>query len=71
MYVQRRANLDSVSTLTEAISYVVSNLKTKEHSNKKINYILELWDTKFAIRTKLFLIIEKIHDTLIMGAKLI
>ena len=37
-----RTNLEFVSTLMEAISYVVCNLKTKEHSNKQLNYILEL-----------------------------
>ena len=67
--------------LTEAISYIVCNFKTKEHSNKQFNYILELWVTKFAIWTRLFscfrgltlnrsLVLEKIHDKLIMSAKL-
>ena len=37
-----RTNLEFVSTLMEPISYVVCNLKTKEHSNKQLNYILEL-----------------------------
>ena len=40
--------------LTEAISYIVCNFKTKEHSNEQFNYILELGVTNFAIRTRLF-----------------
>ena len=37
-----RTNLEFVSTLTEAISYIACNFKTKEHSNEQFHYILEL-----------------------------
>ena len=42
LFYSLRTNLEFVFTLTEAISYVVGNFKTKEHSNKQFNYILEL-----------------------------
>ena len=37
-----QVSLDFVSSLTETVSYVVSNLKTKHHRNKNFHYILEL-----------------------------
>ena len=42
LFYSLRTNLEFVSTLMEAISYVLCNFKTKEHSNKPFNYILEL-----------------------------
>ena len=42
LFYSLRTNLEFVSTLMEAISYVFCNFKTKEHSNKQLNDILEL-----------------------------
>ena len=42
LFYSLRTNLEFVFSLTEAISYVVCNFKTKEHSNEQFNYILEL-----------------------------
>ena len=42
LFYSLRTKLEFVFTLTEAISYVVCNFKTKEHSNKQFNYFLEL-----------------------------
>ena len=47
-------SLDFVFSLTQTVSCVVWNLKTKHHRNKNFHYILELWVIKLGARTKIF-----------------